>query len=100
VAEERAQSGFRRRRREALPAQLGGGEAAGEEADGGGFDIAFAAGDLAGEADRLRYVRKDAVNVRTERPSAPFMTFGNRPFGERGPYFRGSRSTALSTFKA
>ena len=72
----------------------------GEQADRGRFDIAFAAGDLGGEADRLRYVRKDAVNVRTERPSAPFMTFGNRPFGERGPYFRGFRSTALSTFKA
>ena len=99
MAEQGPERGLGRRRGEGLAAKLGGGEAAGEEADGGGFDTAFAAGDLAGEADRLRYVRKDAVNVRTERPSAPFMTFGNRPFGERGPYFRGFRSTALSTFK-
>ncbi len=29
---------------------LGGGEAAGEQADRGGFDVALAAGDLPGEA--------------------------------------------------
>jgi hypothetical protein len=100
MAEEGAQGRLRRGRVKRRAEQLGRGEASRQQADGRGFDIAFAAGDLAGEADRLRYVRKDAVNVRTERPSAPFMTFRNRPFGERGPYFGGSRSTALSTFKA
>ena len=45
-----------------LAAQLGRGEARGEEADGGAFDIAFAAGDLAGEADvGLRLQAKLAV---------------------------------------
>ena len=45
-----------------LAAQLGGGEAGGEDADGGAFDIAFAAGDLAGEADvGLRLQAKFAV---------------------------------------
>ena len=45
-----------------LAAELGGGEAGGEDADRGAFDIAFAAGDLAGEADvRLRFQAKLAV---------------------------------------
>jgi hypothetical protein len=51
VAEERAQRGFDGRRRQRFAAKLGGGEARGEDADGGAFDIAFTAGNLAGEAN-------------------------------------------------
>ena len=51
VAEQRAERGLGRRRRQRCAAQLGRREARGEQADGGAFDIAFAAGDLAGEAD-------------------------------------------------
>ena len=49
VAEERAERGRRRRRGGARPA-FRGREAAGQEPDGGDFDITLDAGDLAGEA--------------------------------------------------
>ena len=48
--EERADRGRRRRGVEVASEPLGGGEAAGDQADRGALDIAFAAGDLAGEA--------------------------------------------------
>ena len=50
VAEQRAERCGRRRHAHRLAEPLGGGEASGHQADGGGFHIAFAAGDLAGEA--------------------------------------------------
>jgi hypothetical protein len=40
-----------RRRCEPFATQLGGGKARGDQADSRAFDIAFAAGDLTGEAD-------------------------------------------------
>ncbi len=50
--QQRAQRRFDRRRgRRRLAGELGGGEAAREQTDRGALDIAFAAGDLAGEAD-------------------------------------------------
>src|SRR5262249_36560899 len=55
MAKQRSMRGGRRRRREHFTVLLGSGEAAGEKANGGGFHIAFAAGDLAREAQpRLR----------------------------------------------
>src|SRR4029079_9674073 len=51
VAEQGAERGFDRRRRKHFAAQLCGGEARGENAHRRTLDIAFAAGDLAGEAD-------------------------------------------------
>ena len=54
VIEERADRGGRRRRLKLLSQPLSGGEAAGDEADRGAFDIALAAGDLAGEAQARR----------------------------------------------
>ena len=50
VREQGAMRRGRRRRIERFAAPLGRGKAAGEEADGRGFHIALAAGDLAGEA--------------------------------------------------
>ena len=50
VVEQRADRGGRRRGVEIAAEPLGGGEAAGDQADRGALDIAFAAGDLAGEA--------------------------------------------------
>ena len=50
VGEQRAVRRGRRRHVEGLAAPLGGGEASGHQADRGAFDIAFAAGDLAGKA--------------------------------------------------
>src|SRR5271165_1687080 len=50
VGEQRAVRGGRRRREEPLAAPLSRGKAAGKEADGGRFHVAFAAGDLAGKA--------------------------------------------------
>ena len=50
VGEQRAVRRGRRRRHEQLAEPLGGGEAAGEQPDRGGFHIALAAGDLAGKA--------------------------------------------------
>ena len=49
MAEQRTERGGRRRWCQGLSANLGGGEAAGEKADRGGFNVAFAAGDLAGK---------------------------------------------------
>ena len=54
VVEKRADRGRRRRGLERPAQPLGGGEAAGDEADRGAFDIALAAGDLAGEAQARR----------------------------------------------
>ena len=51
VAEKRAERRFDRRRGQGLAAKLGGGEAGGENADRGAFDIALAARDLPGETD-------------------------------------------------
>ncbi len=50
VSQQRAVRGCRRRRRERQGEFLGGRETPGEQTDGGGFHIAFAAGDLSGEA--------------------------------------------------
>ena len=50
MGEQRAMRGGRRRRARRFAAPLGGGKARGEQADGGGFHIALAAGDLAGKA--------------------------------------------------
>ena len=50
VIEERADRSRRRRGLKLRSESLGGGEAAGDEADRGAFDVALAAGDLAGEA--------------------------------------------------
>ena len=48
--EQRAVGGGRRRQHGRFAEPLGGGEAAGQQADRGRFHIALAAGDLAGEA--------------------------------------------------
>ncbi len=50
VAEQGAVRRGDRRRCDGLAPALGGGKACGQQSDRGGFDIAFAAGDLAGEA--------------------------------------------------
>jgi hypothetical protein len=50
VAEQRAERRRRRRQRYCVALALGSGEATGQQADAGAFDIAFAAGDLAGKA--------------------------------------------------
>ena len=54
VVQERADRGRRRRGLERPSEPLGGGEPAGDKADRGAFDIALAAGDLAGEAQARR----------------------------------------------
>ena len=51
VTEQGADRGLGRRGGQRFARELGGGEAGGDQADGGAFDIALAAGDLAGEAD-------------------------------------------------
>src|SRR5262245_65730502 len=48
--EQRGMRRGRRRRREVMAEPLGGREAARDEPDGGGFHVAFAAGDLTGKA--------------------------------------------------
>src|SRR5690606_35110126 len=53
VIEQRAESGRERRRREWASEPFGCREAPGKQADRGALDIAFAAGDLAGEAQPL-----------------------------------------------
>src|SRR5262249_25542354 len=50
MRKQRAVRARRRRRREKSAEPFGGGEATGEKSDGGGFDVALAAGDLAGKA--------------------------------------------------
>src|SRR5262249_58442414 len=50
VVEQCAMRGRGRRGRQGPAEAFGGGKAAGQETDGGRFDIALAAGDLAGEA--------------------------------------------------
>src|SRR5204862_4050764 len=54
VAEQRTMRCGLRRQRDRLAAPLGGGEASGQQAHGGGLDIAFAAGDLSGETQLWR----------------------------------------------
>ena len=59
VRKECAERGLDRRGREQFPAKLGGSEARREDANGGAFDIALAAGDLAGEADVRRRLQAE-----------------------------------------
>ena len=67
VVEERADRGRRRRRRELRAEPLGGCEAAGDQADRRALDIAFAAGDLAGEAQaRPAFSRRRPSSSRGE----------------------------------
>src|SRR3546814_3037314 len=56
MAEQRAECGFGRGRGrgQGTAGKFGGGEARGDKADRGAFDIAFTAGDLAREADMRR----------------------------------------------
>jgi hypothetical protein len=54
VVQQCADRGGRRKRRQLDPEPFGGGEAARDQADRGAFDVAFAAGDLAGEAQAGR----------------------------------------------